>query len=187
MPFRGRPRSKVNLSILLLVRTGRGDAAAATWIFRGDESRRCRGRHVDSPRRRVAATPRPRRGYSAETSRDVRVPTPQTNLVVEERRQVVEVLVPTRARRSTDGTTDDPRPDRGVAATRFPSLDRRGRRPGRAEGRRPGRARRSSIHFAALDRGRRPLEERTGHSKFPLGRSYAAPARFIAREMTSVE
>ena len=37
---------------------GRGDAAAATWIFRGDGRRR--GRDVDSPRPR--ATPRPRRG-----------------------------------------------------------------------------------------------------------------------------
>ena len=41
---------------------GRGDAAAATWIVRGDESRRRRGRDVDSPQSRVAATPRPRRG-----------------------------------------------------------------------------------------------------------------------------
>ena len=32
-----------------LPRTGRGDAAAATWIFRGDESRRGRGRDVDIP------------------------------------------------------------------------------------------------------------------------------------------
>ena len=39
--------------------TGRGDAAASTWIFRGDESRRRRGRDVDILRRRVAATPRP--------------------------------------------------------------------------------------------------------------------------------
>ena len=60
--------------------TGRGDAAAATWIFRGDGSRRRRGRDADIPwrresrrrrgwdadipRRRVATTPRPRRGYS---------------------------------------------------------------------------------------------------------------------------
>ena len=36
-------------------RTGRGDAAAGTWIFRRDESRRRRGRYVDIPRRRVAA------------------------------------------------------------------------------------------------------------------------------------
>ena len=41
------------------VETSRGDAAAATWIVRGDESRR---RDVDSPWRRVAATPRLRRG-----------------------------------------------------------------------------------------------------------------------------
>ena len=41
-------------------RTSRGDAAAATRIVR--ESRRRRGRAADSPRRRVAATPRPRRG-----------------------------------------------------------------------------------------------------------------------------
>ena len=36
--------------------TSRGDAVAATWIFRGDESQRRRGRDVDLPRRRVAAT-----------------------------------------------------------------------------------------------------------------------------------
>ena len=52
----------------------RGDAAATTWLFRGDESRRRRGRDVDNPWRRVDAaaatwiirggksTPRPRRG-----------------------------------------------------------------------------------------------------------------------------
>ena len=34
----------------------RGGAAAATWIVHGDESRRRRGRDVDSPWRRVAAT-----------------------------------------------------------------------------------------------------------------------------------
>ena len=38
------------------VETSRGDAAATTWIFRGDESRRRRGHDVDIPRRRVAAT-----------------------------------------------------------------------------------------------------------------------------------
>ena len=43
--------------------TRRGDAAAATWMFRGDESRRC---NADVPRRRVAAM---QRGYSAETRR----------------------------------------------------------------------------------------------------------------------
>ena len=40
----------------------RGDAAAAAWIVLGDESRPRRNRHVDRPRRRVAATPRPGRG-----------------------------------------------------------------------------------------------------------------------------
>ena len=49
--------------------TGRGDAACATWIFRGDESRRRRGRDVDLPWRRVEATPRPRREQSVEASR----------------------------------------------------------------------------------------------------------------------
>ena len=34
--------------------TSRADAAAATWIFGGDESRRRRGRDVDIRRRRVA-------------------------------------------------------------------------------------------------------------------------------------
>ena len=66
-------------------RASRGDAAAATWIIRGDESRRRRGCDVESPWRRVAATPwlrrgksvegesrrRRGRGYSAETSRGV--------------------------------------------------------------------------------------------------------------------
>ena len=33
--------------------TGRGDAAAATWIFGGDESRRRRDRDVDVPSRPV--------------------------------------------------------------------------------------------------------------------------------------
>ena len=42
----------------------RGDAAGASWIFRGGETRRRRGCLVDVPRRRDAATPRPRRGYS---------------------------------------------------------------------------------------------------------------------------
>ena len=43
-------------------RDGRGDAAATTWIFRGDGSRRCRGYDVDIPWGRVAATPRVPRG-----------------------------------------------------------------------------------------------------------------------------
>ena len=45
-----------------LLSTNRGDAAAATWKFRGDGSRRRRGRDVEIPCRRVAATPRLRRG-----------------------------------------------------------------------------------------------------------------------------
>ena len=53
---------RVNIPLM-----NRGDAAAATWIFPGDESRRRRGRDVDIPRRRVAATPWPIRGWSAET------------------------------------------------------------------------------------------------------------------------
>ena len=40
----------------------RGAAAAATWIFRGDESRRRRGGDVDSAWRFVVAPPRLRRG-----------------------------------------------------------------------------------------------------------------------------
>ena len=50
-------------------RTDRGDAAAATSIFRGDEARRHRRCDVDIWSRHGAATPRPRRGYSAETRR----------------------------------------------------------------------------------------------------------------------
>ena len=42
----------------------RGDAAAATWIFRGGASRRRRGRDVNIPRGRVAAAA-PRRGNSS--------------------------------------------------------------------------------------------------------------------------
>ena len=51
---------------------GRGGAAAVTWIFREDESRRRRGRHVDSPWRRggaVAAT-----WICRGESRDVDIP-----------------------------------------------------------------------------------------------------------------
>ena len=47
----------------------RGDAAATTWIFRGDESPRRRGCDADIPWRYVAATPRLRRGHSVETPR----------------------------------------------------------------------------------------------------------------------
>jgi len=47
------------------VKTSRGGAAAAAWIFRGDETRRRRGRDAKSPRRRVAATPRTRGTGSA--------------------------------------------------------------------------------------------------------------------------
>ena len=54
---------------------GRGDAARATWIVRGDaadttwfvqrdRSRRCRGCHVNRPKGRIAATPRAPRGSS---------------------------------------------------------------------------------------------------------------------------
>ena len=45
-----------------LPQTGRGGAAAATRIVRGNGSRRRRGCDADSPRRRVAAAPRLRRG-----------------------------------------------------------------------------------------------------------------------------
>ena len=44
-----------------------GDAAAATWTFRGDESRRRRGCHVGNPWRLVAATPRLPCGQSVAT------------------------------------------------------------------------------------------------------------------------
>ena len=49
--------------------TSCGDAAAATWLFHGDESRGRRGCAVDISWRRAAGAPRLRRGYSAETSR----------------------------------------------------------------------------------------------------------------------
>ena len=53
----------------LLEGTSRGVAAAATWIVRGDGSRRRRSRHADVPWRQIAATPRPRRGSSADGPR----------------------------------------------------------------------------------------------------------------------
>ena len=45
--------------------TGRGDAAAPTWIFRGDESRRRRGSDVNIPRSRSQRRP----GYDVDISR----------------------------------------------------------------------------------------------------------------------
>ena len=51
---------------------GAAAAAAATRIFRGDESRHRRGYHVDIPWRWVAAAPRPQRGQSVETARTAR-------------------------------------------------------------------------------------------------------------------
>ena len=50
------------------VEASRGDAAAVTWTVRGDESRRRRGCDVDGPWRRVAATPRLRRGDSVSAA-----------------------------------------------------------------------------------------------------------------------
>ena len=82
-------------------RTGRGDAAAATRISRGDESRPRRGYSVETttprPRRGYPAettTPRPRRGYSAETSRgrDVDIP-------LRQRRRGRDADIPRRQRR----------------------------------------------------------------------------------------
>ena len=49
--------------------TCRGGVAGATRIFRGDGSRRRRGRDVDNLWRRVAAASRLRRGHSVETRR----------------------------------------------------------------------------------------------------------------------
>ena len=67
------------------VETSRSDAAATTWLFRGDKTRRPRGYDVDIQWRRVAAattwifsgdeSPRLRRGYSVETSRSDAVAT----------------------------------------------------------------------------------------------------------------
>merc|ERR1712097_94314 len=85
--FRGRVAATPRLRRGYSVERGRGDAAAATWTFHGDGSRRRRGRDVDVPwgrvaascdvdvpRRWVAATPRLRRGYSAETGATPRIP-----------------------------------------------------------------------------------------------------------------
>ena len=80
----------------------RGDAAAATWIVRRDESRHRRACDVDSPRRRVAATPRLRRG---ETSR-----TPQ----VQGFERFSSVLHPGLRRRESTRHRSD-RPARGAA------------------------------------------------------------------------
>ena len=65
-------------------RCSRGDAAdsrelAGTRLFRGDESRRRRGRELDIPWGRVAAPPRPRAGYSVETSRGAGAAEPSTH------------------------------------------------------------------------------------------------------------
>ena len=50
-----RPGREPHLfEVHLLCGQRRGDAAGATWIFRGDESRRRRGRDVNIPWRRVA-------------------------------------------------------------------------------------------------------------------------------------
>ena len=55
-------RTKVLSPSRYSAETRRGGAAAATGIVREDRPRRRRGGDVDSPRRRLAATPRPRRG-----------------------------------------------------------------------------------------------------------------------------
>ena len=52
-------------------KTDRGDAATATWIFRGDASRRPPGLDLETSWRRVAVTPRLRRRSSVEASRGV--------------------------------------------------------------------------------------------------------------------
>ena len=63
------------------MKTSRGNAAAATWMFREDKSRQRRGCDVDipwrrvaaaPPWRRVAATPPRRRGSSVETGARLR-------------------------------------------------------------------------------------------------------------------
>ena len=70
----------------ILRRQGRGDAAAATRIFRGD---------------RVAATPRPRRGYSAETG-SPRVPRGYSAETSPSISMYVERTTPAPCRRKTD-------------------------------------------------------------------------------------
>jgi len=67
-PARRRVAATPRLRRGYSVETSRGDAAVATWIARGDESRRRRGCHEDSPWRPVAAPPRLPR-LSVETSR----------------------------------------------------------------------------------------------------------------------
>ena len=81
--FPDEPRRRRGRGRGYSVETGRGDAAAAGRIVRGGRTREggsvtgtCgsgsrlrRGRDVDTPRRRVAATPRPPRGHSVETGR----------------------------------------------------------------------------------------------------------------------
>ena len=47
----------------------RGDDAAATRVVHGDQSQRRRGRDADGPWGPIAATPRPRRGWSMGTNR----------------------------------------------------------------------------------------------------------------------
>ena len=62
-------RGRAAIPALVRIDDGRGDAVAATWIVRGDGSRRRRGCHVGRPRRRVAATPRLSRGSSEGAGR----------------------------------------------------------------------------------------------------------------------
>ena len=58
----GRPARNSKRRRRYSVGTSRGAAAAASWIFRGDESRRRRGRELDILWRRVAPPPRVPRG-----------------------------------------------------------------------------------------------------------------------------
>ena len=83
--------------------TSRGAAAAPTWIVRGHESRRRRGSHVDSPWRRVAARPRPRRGNSFEIGSRLRYKSPAraekpSERLARRRRQVAALVEPLRRR-----------------------------------------------------------------------------------------
>ena len=122
--------------------TSRGDAAAATWTFRGDESRRRRGRDVESPWREVAAN------AAAATCRgDDAAAAPRRGSTRETRTRAPQVLAPrapaARRVRRRRRDRDDPRGRRAGGGV-----------PRRLRGlRAPGRRRRRG--FRGCGRGRR--------------------------------
>ena len=122
----------------------RGDAAAATWIFRGESRRRC-GCDVDIPWRQVAAASRPRRGCSAETSRGGATAT-MSHVDIPRRR----VAAAPRLRRG-----DFVEMSRGDAAAKTWMLSGNGRAPQVQRGDRRGPVALGLGHWCARPRGSR--------------------------------